>query len=142
MQPADDLGDTRLPAQGFGKAAKWQYSVPPASPALNMELPLVQIPDGRCRDRVGGDGQPGMVQPGALSQPGAHDVQARAMQFVEQILRTEAAKQQVGRPRQPSRACNGRAQRLDHLVVRNGRWGLGERLPGSLSGTYPELHGK
>ena len=59
----------------------------------------MQIPDGRCRDRVGGDGQLRHGAAGALSQPGAHDVQARAMQLVEQILRTEAAKQQVGRPR-------------------------------------------
>ena len=45
------------PAAAFGHAAERPHDMPPAPPALDMELPRLHVPDRRRRDRVGVEGR-------------------------------------------------------------------------------------
>jgi hypothetical protein len=127
-QAPDDLGNAHPPAKAFGHAAERQHDMPPAPPALDMKLPLLHVPDGCRRDRVGIEGRLRHGSPAVSSRASAHDIQTGAVQLLDQILRAQAAEKQGSRPWQSAGTRDRGTQCLDHLFIRNQGSRLGKQV--------------
>ena len=118
-QAPDDFDDARPFAEAFGQAAERLHDMPPASPTLDMKLPLLHVADRRHLYRVGVEGQLWHGSRDWFGDRTSDEVQAGSAELRDEKLRTHGAEMQLGGSRQSPAARHRDAQSLDDVRVRD-----------------------